>query len=85
MLTQQSQLMKISTFPRHLFWSYNSDADLPEEVVAEMVILYGDLADIFQLSSMIPLEVIARVNHEIETRGHWLRRCNLVDKIILGK
>ncbi len=76
--------MKISTFPRHLFWSYHTDADIPEEVIAEQVILYGDLEDLFQLSVLVSHDIISGVNRRIASRGHWLKRCNLVDKIILG-
>jgi hypothetical protein len=76
--------MNISAFPKHLFWSYSKDADLPEEVVAEQVILYGDLEDLFQLSVLVSHDIIAGVNRQIASRGHWLKRCNLVDKIILG-
>jgi hypothetical protein len=76
--------MNISTFPRYLFWSYSNNADLPEEIVAEQVILFGDLEDIFQLSALVSSDVIARVNRMIAARGRWQKRCNLVDKIILG-
>ncbi|MEI7980790.1 MAG: hypothetical protein WCI71_03995 [Bacteroidota bacterium] len=76
--------MKISTFPKHLFWSYNNDADIPEEVIAEQVILYGELEDLFQLSELVSSDIIARVNSRIASHGHWLKRCNFVDKIILG-
>jgi len=76
--------MNISTFPKHLFWSYSNDADIPEEVVAEQVIRYGDLEDLFQLSALVSSDVIAGVNRRIASQGHWLKRCNFVDKIILG-
>jgi len=76
--------MKISAFPSYLFWSYSIDTDLPEEIVVEQVILFGDLEDIFQLPALVSSDVIARVNRMIASRGRWQKRCNLIDKIILG-
>jgi hypothetical protein len=34
--------MNISVFPKHIFWAWQENADLPDEVIAEQVILYGD-------------------------------------------
>ena len=76
--------MNIRAFPKHLFWSYDPNADLPVETVAEQVILYGDLDDLFRLSDLVPAEVIVSAKNKIAARGHWLRRCYFVEKIILG-
>ena len=76
--------MKILGFPKHLFWSYSSQADLPVDLVAEQVILYGDLDDLFHLSDLIPPKIIAKVNRRIAARGRWQKRCFFVDKVILG-
>jgi hypothetical protein len=76
--------MKIGLFPRHLFWSYDPGADLPEEIISEQVILYGDLDDIFKLSTMVPRDTIAKVNRRIATSGRWQRRTHFIDKVILG-
>lgn len=76
--------MKIDSFPRHLFWSYSPDADLPDDTVAEQVILYGDLDDLFRLSDMLPSDTISRVNRKIDARGRWHRRCYFIDKVLLG-
>ena len=75
--------MKIAAFPKHLFWSYDPQADLPEELVAEQVILYGDLDDLFQLSDMVSTDIIAKVNQKIAACGRWPKRCYFVDKVIL--
>lgn len=77
--------MKITAFPHHLFWSYSTSADLPEELVAEQVILYGDLDDIFRLSDMVSKDVINAANQKIMVLGRWKKRTYFVSKIILGK
>jgi len=76
--------MEISTFPHYIFWSYNVHADLPDDVVAEQVLLYGDLDDLFRLSALLPTKTIAKANSKIKASGHWLKRTYFVDKIILG-
>jgi len=75
--------MKIANFPRHIFWSYSSDADLPEKLITRQVILYGDLMDIFKLSKIISIDVIASVNSELCKDDKYAKRCNLVQKLIL--
>ena len=76
--------MNIALFPKHLFWSYHPQADLPDEVVAEQVILYGDLDDLFRLSNHVSSVIISRVNKKISLRGRWKKRCYFVEKVILG-
>jgi hypothetical protein len=77
--------VKITGFPHHLFWSYTLQADLPEELVVEQVILYGDLDDLFRLADMVSNEVIATVNQKIIARGRWQKRSYFVNKVILGQ
>ncbi len=76
--------MKITGFPHHLFWSYTSQADLPEELVAEQVILYGDLDDLFRLSDIVSNDIIAAANQKISAQGRWQKRRHFVNKVILG-
>ena len=76
--------MKIALFPKHIFWSYDPTADLPEELVAEQVILYGDLDDLFILSRNVSSVIIAKVNQKILSSGRWKKRCYFIEKVILG-
>jgi hypothetical protein len=75
--------VRIASFPRHLFWNYSPDADLPDEVVTRQVILYGDLQDLFKLSATVPHELIRTINQDIALQGRWEKRVYFVDKIIL--
>ena len=76
--------MKITGFPHHLFWSYTSEVDLPEELVAEQVILFGDLDDLFRLSDLVSNDIIAAANQKISAGGRWHKRRHFVNKVILG-
>jgi hypothetical protein len=53
------------TFPHNYFWSYRPDADLPEEIVAEKILIYGDISDIVQLEKLLGREWLA---------GTWQKR-----------
>jgi hypothetical protein len=52
-------------FPHDYFWSYRSDADLPEEIVAEKILVYGDISAIVQLEKMLGRKRLA---------GTWKKR-----------
>jgi hypothetical protein len=75
--------MNISVFPKHIFWSWKGNSDLPEELVAEQVILYGDLDDLFLLSKIVPQKIIKNANDKIISSGKYLKRTNLITKVIL--
>jgi len=77
--------MQIKTFPHYIFWSYDPEADLPEEVIAGQVLQYGDLDDLFRLSEMVSHDTIAAVSQKIMANGHWLKRVNFINKVILGR
>mgnify|MGYP000672238203 CR=1 FL=1 len=63
--------MTIEPFSKHIFWSYKPDADLPERVVIQQVIAYGEISDIRLISKMVPHQVI---NEAIEKLVfHWLK------------
>jgi hypothetical protein len=77
--------MKIKQFPHYIFWSYSPQADLPEELIAEQVILYGDLDDLFRLSDMVSDDIIAAACLKIMAKGRWEKRCHFVNKVILSQ
>ncbi len=77
--------MNISAFPKYIFWSYKPEADLPESLVTEQVLLYGDLEDMFRLSDLVSNQVIETVNKKISDTGRWQKRTNFINKVILRK
>ncbi len=75
--------MKTDPFSQYIFWSYHSSADLPIDVVAEQVLLYGDLDDLFILAEEVPQEILENVSRKIAESGRWVKRRNFIDKILL--
>lgn len=41
--------MQITPFPEHIFRQYKPDADLPDMLVLESLLSYGDLHDILKI------------------------------------
>lgn len=78
--------MKINRLPfkANYFWSYKKDADLPPGIIAEKVLIYGDIEDIFSLQRAIGKEMMVKVWNE-KIRGK-LRydRLNTVLEIMYG-
>ena len=46
---------------RHIFWSYSSGAELPDEVVIEHTLKFGDISDIIELFKLFTKSEIERV------------------------
>lgn len=77
--------MLIENFPKHIFWSYKPDSELPEEVVAEQVLLYGDVEDMFLLLKLLGEEKISKVKNRIEASGRWQKRVYFISNVLLSK
>lgn len=77
--------MKINNFLHHIFWSYKPDADLPDEVVAEQVLLYGDVEDMFLLVKLMSYEKIKQAKNKIEATGRWHKRVYFISKVVLSE
>ena len=56
---------------RHVFWSYSSGVDFPDEIVIEHVLKFADIADIIQLFKLFSRNEIERV---------WLKTMSLDDR-----
>ena len=46
---------------RHVFWSYSPGSDLPDEVIVEHVLKFGDISDILELFKLFPRDEIQRI------------------------
>jgi hypothetical protein len=51
-------------FKANYFWSYKKDADLPESIIVEKVLIYGDFEDIYWLQKKVGLEMMVKVWNE---------------------
>jgi hypothetical protein len=76
--------MKIKNFPAYVFWNYKKDADLPEEVVANNVFLYGNVNDMIRITKAIPKNILEKVIDNITLKNRYKKRINFIRKIILS-
>ena len=76
--------MKITDFPVYIFWNYKKNADLPEEVVANNVFLYGNFSDMIKITKAIPKNILEKVIDDIALKNRYKKRINFIRKIILS-
>lgn len=77
--------MQIVQFPKHIFWQYRPDADLPESVVLENLLLYGDLEDLLNVPRYFSYKQIKEIQKKISSSQRWRKRAFFIEKILLSK
>ncbi len=77
--------MLITPFSQYIFWQYKPEADLPELVVLEKVLLYGDLEDLLKIPQLFSIQQITRVLASIAPSGRWEKRAFFIKNILLAK
>lgn len=66
--------MQISQFPKHIFWQYKPEADLPDLIVLENLLLFGDLDDLLKVPRLFSSKQIAEVQKKIGAGKRWKKR-----------
>ena len=77
--------MQITQYPKHIFWEYKPEADLPDLVVLEKMLLYGDLDDLLFLPHHFSPDQIKLVLKNMEAGGRWKKRAFFIKKIVLAE
>lgn len=75
--------MQISQFPKHIFWQYKPGTDLPDLVVLENLLLYGDFDDLMKIGQTFSKQQISRVQKKMEAGNRWKRRAFFIKKVLL--
>lgn len=73
--------MLISNFSKYIFWSYNSDADLPDNIIIKQVATYGEIDDLKKLSKLYEKKIILNVLSSLQKKN--TKRINFMKKVIL--
>ena len=76
--------MKITGFSKYLFWSYDKNADLPEEIIITQILLYGEIKDMLHLVKLIGKEKVQKVVASIKINRQNSKRINFFQKVILS-
>lgn len=77
--------MLIAPFSGHIFWSYKRDADLPENIIIQQVIAYGELKDFLLLSRMFSADQINEAIKLWKNKSKHIREINLLKKVYLDE
>ncbi len=56
---------------KHVFWSYSPEAELPDEIIIEHTLKYGDVIDIINLFKSFSKDCITRI--WLESMSHDIR------------
>lgn len=75
--------MQIDKFSKYILWSYKKNADLPESIIANNVILYGDIKDMVLLTELLDKEIIYKAIHKLSKLNKAKKRINFFSKVIL--
>ena len=76
--------MQITSFPKYIFWQYKPEADLPDLVVLENLLLYSDLDDLLKIPQLFSNQQIMEVQKKLEASSRWKKRAFFIDKILLA-
>ncbi len=75
--------MLISKFPKYIFWQYKPKANLPDLVVLENILRYGDLDDLLEVPRLFSPQQIIDVQKKIDDGKRWKKRAFFIKKILL--
>ncbi len=75
--------MRIEPFSKHIFWSYKPDADLPENLVIQQVVAYGEFSDLRLISKLISAQRILQAIEQWKNKHQHKKRINLLKQIFL--
>ena len=76
--------MQITPFPKYIFWQYKPEADLPDLVVLENLLLYSDLDDLLKIPQLFSNQQIMEIQKKIDASRRWKKRAFFIDKILLA-
>lgn len=71
-------------FKANYFWTYKKDADLPEAIIIEKVLIYGDFEEIFMLEKIVGKNSIKTLWEKNIRNKKRFKKLNSVLEIIYG-
>lgn len=72
-------------FEAKYFWNYKKNADLPEEIIIEKVLIYGDFEEIFMLEKIVGGNLIKNLWNKKIRNNKRFKKLNSVLEIIYAK
>lgn len=77
--------MQITPFPKHIFWQYKPQADLPDLVVLENLLRYGDLDDLLKVPQLFSDQQIRGIQEKMMKGNGWKKRAFFIEQILLKR
>lgn len=79
------KILNISPFSKHIFWSWKPGADLPETLVIQQVIAYGEISDLRLLSKLLPPQAVNEAIGKWKSKDRNKKRINLLKQVFLDE
>lgn len=76
--------INIKPFSKHIFWAWKPDADLPENVVIQQVISYGEISDFRLLSKLFPRQKIIQAIDRWKEKEKHPKQINFLNQVFLN-
>jgi hypothetical protein len=75
--------MNIAPFSKHIFWSYKNNADLPESLVVQQVITYGEITDFRKLAALLPKQNIIDAIEKWQNKDKYAKHIHFLKQVFL--
>ena len=72
--------MTVKDFSPYIFWSYDSSAEIPNEIIIRQVIAYGEISDLSLLASTFTPQKIAEATENWMEHERFVKRINFFNK-----
>jgi len=75
--------MNITPFSKHIFWSWKPDADLPENLVIQQVIAYGEISDFRLICKLMPPQKINEAIEKWKSKDKYKKHIYFLEQVFL--
>jgi hypothetical protein len=75
--------MNIAPFSKHIFWSWKPGSDLPENLVIQQVIAYGEISDFRLISRLLPPQKINEAIRKWKNRAKYEKHIYFLEQVFL--
>ena len=75
--------MNTAPFSKHIFWSWKSNADLPESIVVQQVIAYGEISDFRKLATLLPKQTIFATIDKWHNKQKYAKHIHFLKQVFL--
>ena len=73
--------MNTAPFSKHIFWSWKDAANLPENIVVQQVIAYGEISDFRKLAALLPKQRILEAIEKWQNKAMYAKHIHFLKQV----